>query len=95
MAWMTSGFTETAPRTAFPSINSITRKLTIFGRATRSATSVSAAGPVFVIGRSRWNYPATAWGGGSDPTPPRFFVNNVRSVTGIDAKLGIPLRTSI
>ena len=33
---------------------------------------------------------------GSDPTPqPRFFVNKVCGVTGIDAKLGIPLRTSI
>ena len=32
--------------------------------------------------------------GGSDPIPPRFFLNNVRSVTGIDAKLDIPLRTS-
>ena len=27
--------------------------------------------------------------------PPRFFLNNVRSVTGIDAKLDIPFRTSI
>ena len=32
-------------------------------------------------------------GGGSDPTPFRVFLNN--GVTGIDAKLGIPLRTSI
>ena len=56
MTWVTSGFTETAPRTASPSINPVARKLTIFGRATRLATSVSAAGLVFVIGRSRWNH---------------------------------------
>ena len=28
--------------------------------------------------------------GGADPTPPRFFVNNFRFVTDIDAKLRIP-----
>ena len=33
-------------------------------------------------------------GVGSDP-PPRFFVNNFRFVTDIDAKLRIPFRTSI
>ena len=34
-------------------------------------------------------------GGPHPPPPPRFFLNNVRGVTGIDAKLGIPLCTSI
>ena len=32
-------------------------------------------------------------GGESDPIPARFFLNDFRSVTGIDTKLGIPLRT--
>ena len=34
-------------------------------------------------------------GGGVGSDPPRFFLNNVSGVTGIDAKLGIPLRMSI
>ena len=34
-------------------------------------------------------------GGGVGFDPPRFFLNNVRGVTSIDEKLGIPLRTSI
>ena len=34
-------------------------------------------------------------GGTRDRDPPRFFLNNVRSVTGIDVKLGIHCRTSI
>ena len=34
-------------------------------------------------------------GGGGRTRPPRFFLNNFRCVTGIDAKLGIPFRTSI
>ena len=56
MAWVTSGFTETAPGSASQIINPVTRKLTIFGCATESATFVSAAGLVFIIGRSRRNY---------------------------------------
>ena len=38
--------------------------------------------------------PATAWGGGRI-RPPRFLVDNLRLVADIDAKLGIPFRTSI
>ena len=60
MASVTSGFTETVPRTKFPSINTVAQKLTIFGCVTRSVTSVSAAGRMFVIGRSRWNYKCPA-----------------------------------
>ena len=33
--------------------------------------------------------------GGSDPTPLVLFLNNVRDVTGINAKLGIHLRISV
>ena len=32
---------------------------------------------------------------GVDPPPPPFFLNNVRNVTDIDAKLGIPFHTSM
>ena len=42
-----------------------------------------------------WVNPRPPGGGGewvSDPNPPRFFLNNVRSVTGIGAKLGTILR---
>ena len=34
-------------------------------------------------------------GGGVGSDPPRFFLNSIRGVTGIDAKLGIPLHASI
>ena len=34
-------------------------------------------------------------GGGGIRTPTRFSLNNVRIVTDIDAKLGIPSRTSL
>ena len=56
MAWVTSSFAKTTPRAVFPSINPVARKLTAFGRATSFATSVSAAGLVLDIDRSRRNH---------------------------------------
>ena len=56
------------------------------------AIGFSIAGPVIR------RYPLTRdhlGGVGSAPLPPRFFLNNVRSDIDINAKLGVPFRTSI
>ena len=47
-------------------------------------------GPLYVA------YPATTWGGGGVGSEhPRFFLNNIRVDTGINANLGIPLCISL
>ena len=50
MAWVTSSFATTAPKTAFSSINPFARNPTAFGRVTSSVTSISATSLVLDIG---------------------------------------------